>query len=69
MFLFKRRKRNLSLIEAVKDYAQEYMNDFEIYSQSPNRAHHLPYVQAITSCKTNWELMMLIEIKHSYIQV
>ncbi len=44
------------MIEAIKDYAEEYMNDFELYSKSPNRAHHLPYIKAISSCKTDWEL-------------
>ncbi len=57
------------MIEAIKDYAEEYMEDFELYSKSPNRAHHLPYIKAIKSCKTDWELKMLIEIKHGLVYV
>lgn len=56
------------MIEAIKEYAQEYMEDFELYSKSPNRAHHLPYVKAIISCKNDWELRMLIEVKHGIVQ-
>lgn len=57
------------MIEAMKDYAEEYIEDFELYSKSPNRAHHLPYIRAIESCKTDWELKMLIEIKHGLVYV
>ena len=57
------------IIEAIKDYAEEYMTEFELYSKSPNRAHHLPYIEAIRHCKTDWELRMLIEIKHGLVHV
>ncbi len=57
------------MIDAIKDYAKEYMEDIELYSKSPNRAHHLPYVKAIYACKTDWELRMFIEIKHGFIHV
>lgn len=57
------------IIDAIKDYANEYITDFELYSKSPNRAHHLPYIEAIKSCKTDWELRMLIEIKHGLVYV
>lgn len=55
------------IIEAMKDYAKEYMQEFELYSKSPNRSHHLPYIKAIFSCQTDWELRMLIEIKHGLV--
>jgi len=48
------------MMEAIREYAEEYMRDFEIYAKSPNRAHHLPYVEAVLACKTDWDLMMLI---------
>jgi predicted RNase H-like HicB family nuclease len=35
------------LIEMALDYAEQYMADFDRFSQSPNRAAHAPYVQAI----------------------
>lgn len=57
------------LIEAIKDYADEYINEFELYSKSPNRAHHLPYIEAVKSCKTDWDIRLLIEIKHSSIHI
>lgn len=57
------------MIEAIKDYAEEYLEDVEPYSKSPNRAHHLPYIRAISSRKTDWELRMLIEIKHGLVHV
>jgi hypothetical protein len=43
------------LIEAIQD--------------SPNRAHHLPYIEAIAACKSDWELRTLIEIKHGLVHV
>ncbi|HQU32187.1 MAG: hypothetical protein HRU72_06570 [Planctomycetia bacterium] len=57
------------MIEAMKDYAEEYMDDIDLYSKSPNRSHHLPYIKAISSCKTDWELKMLIEIKHGLVHI
>lgn len=55
------------MLESIKDYAEEYMEDFEAYSKSPNRAHHLPYIKAVSACKSNWDLRMLIEIKHGLV--
>lgn len=57
------------VIDAMRDYAEEYMENFDLYSKSPNRAHHLPYIRAVASCKTDWELRMLIEIKHGVVHV
>lgn len=57
------------LVEAIKGYADEYMADYDLYSKSPNRAHHLPYIEAVKSCKTDWELRMLIEIKHGLVHI
>jgi predicted RNase H-like HicB family nuclease len=57
------------LLEAIKDYAEEYLRDRALYTSSPNRAHHLPYVEAIAGCKTDWDLRTLIEIKHGLIHV
>lgn len=55
------------LIEAIRDYAKEYLQDRERYAT--NRAHHLPYIEAIAACKTDWELRTLIEIKHGLVHV
>ncbi|MFQ5688018.1 MAG: hypothetical protein ACE5GV_15330 [Candidatus Scalindua sp.] len=51
------------MIESMKNYAEEYNDDLKLYARSPNRAHHLPYIKSISSCKTDWELRMLLEIK------
>lgn len=57
------------MLEAMQDYAEEYLEDRELYLKSSNRAHHLPYVQAISACKDVWDLRMLIEIQHGRIHV
>lgn len=57
------------LLEAMVDYAEEYLEEKEVYSKSPNRAHHLPYVEAIKACKDRWELRTLIEIKHGFLHI
>ncbi len=57
------------MIDAIKDYADEYMTDYDLYTKSPNRAHHLPYVEAVSTCKTDWELRMLVEIKHGLVHI
>jgi hypothetical protein len=57
------------LIEAIQDYAKEYLRDRDRYATSPNRAHHLPCIEAIAACKTDWELRTLIEIKHGLVHV
>lgn len=31
------------MVEAMEDYSAEYLADLELYANSPNRAHHLPY--------------------------
>jgi predicted RNase H-like HicB family nuclease len=35
------------LIEMALDYAEQYMEDWELFSKSPNRAGHKPYILAI----------------------
>ncbi len=57
------------LLEAIQDYAREYLRDRHVYANSPNRAHHLPYVEAIAACKTEWDLRALIEIQHGFVHV
>ena len=57
------------LLEAMQDYAEEYLAERDLYARSPNRAHHLPYVEAIAACKDRWELRTLVEIKHGLLQL
>ncbi|MFQ5897644.1 MAG: hypothetical protein ACE5JN_05285 [Candidatus Methylomirabilia bacterium] len=35
------------LIEMALDYAEQYTAEFDRFSQSPNRAAHAPYMEAI----------------------
>ena len=35
------------LIEMALDYAEQYMAEFDRFSQSPNCAAHAPYIQAL----------------------
>ncbi len=37
------------LIEGMKDYAQDFYNDFSFWSGAPNRKTHIPYVLKILS--------------------
>ena len=32
------------LIDMAMDYAEQYMEEFELFSKSPNRAAHKPYI-------------------------
>ena len=57
------------LIEAMKDYAEEYMRDLKLFTASPNRSHHLPYIKAVTSCKNDWEIKMLIEVQYGLVHL
>lgn len=36
-----------NLIDMAIDYAEHYMENFELFSKSPNRASHEPYISAI----------------------
>jgi len=57
------------MVEAIKDYAEEYMADLELYANSPNRAHHLPYIKAIVSCNNIWEIKMLLEVQYGLVHI
>ncbi len=39
----------LSLLEAMKEYAQDFYNEFTLWSSAPNRKKHIPYVLKILS--------------------
>ena len=38
-----------SLLEAMKEYAQDFYNEFSLWSSAPNRKDHVPYVLKILS--------------------
>ena len=37
------------MIEAMRDYANDYYNEFSLWSKAPNRKGHIPYVLKILS--------------------
>ena len=51
-----------AIVELIKEYAEDYKAREEIYLESPNRAHHKPYIDKITACQDEWEVMELIEV-------
>ena len=53
-----------AMVEMIQEYAMDYTNRFETFSESPNRAHHQPYVQRISECKTDWEVLEFSEVKY-----
>ena len=34
----------LNLGKAILEYATDYYNEYELYSHTPNRKHHIPYI-------------------------
>ncbi len=50
------------LYEECVSYANEYMNNFELYSRAPNRKDHLPLVFLILNCLDQNELKGLLNI-------
>lgn len=34
----------LNLGKAILEYSMDYYNEYELYSHSPNRKHHIPYI-------------------------
>jgi predicted RNase H-like HicB family nuclease len=49
------------LIEMALDYAEQYMAEFDRFSQSPNRAAHAPYIKAIHADPTPAGVRALFE--------
>jgi len=58
-----------SIVEMIREYAEEYNQRFERFSESPNRAHHKPYVQRILNCENDWEVLEVTEVKYSSLQL
>ena len=54
----------IDILEALRDYAKEYKQNFRVYYKSPNRRHHWPYIKAILKIKDNWELRKLLLIRY-----
>lgn len=48
------------LVDAVKEYSERYMREFDLYANSANRAKHLPYVLAILFCENDEEVKRMM---------
>ncbi|MCS6902990.1 MAG: hypothetical protein NZO41_01770 [Candidatus Bipolaricaulota bacterium] len=57
------------LLEAIRDYAEEYREDLALYLASPNRAHHWPYLQAVLQAKDDWHLKRLLDVRYGILQI
>jgi predicted RNase H-like HicB family nuclease len=49
---------------AIKEYAEDYMANFDTYSKSPNRKAHLPLIQQIVALKDDWGIKEMIEVRY-----
>ncbi len=58
-----------SILEMLKEYAEDYKSREELYIKSPNRAHHKPYVDRILDCKDKWSLYELVTVKYGHIHI
>jgi hypothetical protein len=37
----------IKLADTLREYAEEYMNEFKLYFNSPNRKNHFPYIYRV----------------------
>ncbi len=44
------------LIKMMREYAEEYIENAGLYLESINKAHQLPYILTILSCRSDEEL-------------
>ncbi len=58
-----------SILEMLKEYAEDYRKREGLYIKSPNRAHHKPYVDKILDCKDKWALYELVMVKYGHIHI
>ena len=58
-----------ALLEIIMEYSEDYMKQYELFSRSPNRKYHRPYIAIIKNCKSKWELLELINVKYGHIQL
>ena len=58
-----------AIVEMIKEYAQDYELRKDLFSNSPNRYYHLPYIERINNCKNDWELLEQIEVRYGHIHL
>ncbi|MEW6103707.1 MAG: NrfD/PsrC family molybdoenzyme membrane anchor subunit [bacterium] len=58
-----------AMVEMIKEYAEDYEAQKGLFSKSPNRYHHLPYIERINRCKSDWEVLEQIEVRYGHIHL
>jgi hypothetical protein len=58
-----------TMVEMIVEYAEDYIAQEELYLQSPNRAHHKPYIDTILACHDEWEVMELLEVRYAHLHL
>jgi predicted RNase H-like HicB family nuclease len=58
-----------AMLEMIKDYVRDYRARMEVFLKSPNRAHHKPYINALSACRAKWDLLELVNVKYGHLQL
>jgi len=58
-----------AIVEMIAEYAEDYKAREQLFSRSPNRAHHKPYVDEILRCDTDQALLERLVIRYGSIQL
>ena len=48
------------LVEAMEEYAQDYLERLDLFASSPNRGAHLPLILSIASCASKADMRGLL---------
>jgi len=51
-----------NLLEAMIEYAEDYLDRLDIFVRSPNRGSHLPFILLISSCASKEDILELLNI-------
>jgi len=58
-----------AIVEMIAEYAEDYKAREQLFSRSPNRAHHKPYVDEILRCGTDQALLERLVIRYGSVQL
>lgn len=50
------------LVQELKLYAQDYLDRAQLFLNTPNRRHHLPYILRVALCNSDEEVKGLVEV-------
>jgi predicted RNase H-like HicB family nuclease len=51
-----------NLLDAMKEYAEDYLERLDLFAKSPNRNSHLPFILLIASCISKEDIMGLLTV-------